>query len=173
MIPMADILEWRATHPWQTLSQVEQDLLLSRCIVDLCSRADVAQWLAMRGGTILHKLHCAPARRYSEDLDLVQVHAGPIGPIFDAVKDTLSPLLGKPKRDTGPGVATLTYSVPSECPSPSLRPKTTAIPWARACSRPLPVPKPSTCRLHSAQTATPFSNMTAPAAKALWSGKSR
>jgi hypothetical protein len=52
----------------------------------LFSREDVAQLLAMRGGTVLHKLHCAPARRYSEDLDLVQVHAGPIGPIFDAVK---------------------------------------------------------------------------------------
>jgi len=119
---MADILAWRATHPWQTLSQVEQDLLLSRCIVALYSRDDLAQWLAMRGGTVLHKLHCAPARRYSEDLDLVQVHAGPIGPIFDAVKDTLSPLLGKPKRAIGPGVATLTYSVPSESgPPPALR----------------------------------------------------
>ena len=108
MIAMADILEWRATHPWQTLSQVEQDLALSRCIVALFSRDDVAHWLAMRGGTVLHKLHCAPARRYSEDIDLVQVRAGPIGPIFDAVKDTLSPLLGKPKRAIGPGVATLT-----------------------------------------------------------------
>ena len=122
MIPMADILEWRATHHWQTLSQVEQDLLLSRSIVELFSREDVAQWLAMRGGTILHKLHCAPARRYSEDLDLVQIDAGPIGPVFDAVKATLSPFLGKPKRKLGPGVATLTYSVPSESgPPPTLR----------------------------------------------------
>jgi predicted nucleotidyltransferase component of viral defense system len=119
---MADILEWRATHPWQTLSQVEQDLLLSRCMVALFSRDDLARQLAMRGGTILHKLHCAPARRYSEDLDLVQIQAGPIGPIFDAVKETLSPLLGKPRRDTGPGVATLTYSVPAESgPPPALR----------------------------------------------------
>ena len=115
---MADILEWRATHPWQTLSQVEQDLLLSRCIVEFFSRDDLAQWLAMRGGTILHKLHCAPARRYSEDLDLVQVQAGPIGPIFDAIKNTLSPLLGRPKRALGPGVATLTYSVPCESGPP-------------------------------------------------------
>ena len=122
MIAMADILEWRATHPWQTLSQVEQDLVLSRCIVALFSRDDVAQSLAMRGGTVLHKLHCAPARRYSEDIDLVQVRPGPIGPIFDAVKSALSPLLGQPKRDIGPGVATLTYSVPCESgPPPVLR----------------------------------------------------
>lgn len=119
---MADILEWRATHPWQTLSQVEQDLLLSRCIVALFSRDNIAQGLAMRGGTILHKLYFAPARRYSEDIDLVQIQAGPIGPIFDAVKATLSPLLGRPKRDVGPGVATMTYSTPSESgPPPSLR----------------------------------------------------
>ena len=122
MIPMANILEWRAAHPWQTLGQVEQDLLLSRCMVDLFSRADLAQSLAMRGGTVLHKMHFVPAQRYSEDLDFVQVQPGPIGPIFDAVKETLGPLLGKPKRDTGPGVATLTYSVPSESgPPPTLR----------------------------------------------------
>lgn len=78
VIPMADILEWRATHPWQTLAQVEQDLLLSRCIVAMFSRDDIAQRLAMRGGTVLHKLYCAPARRYPEDIDLVQMHAGPI-----------------------------------------------------------------------------------------------
>jgi predicted nucleotidyltransferase component of viral defense system len=122
VIPMADILEWRATHPWQTLSQVEQDLLLSRSIVALFSREDVLRWLAMRGGTILHKLHCTPSRRYSEDLDLVQIDAGPIGPVFDAVKATLLSFLGKPKRKLGPGVATLTYSVPSESgPPPTLR----------------------------------------------------
>ena len=119
---MADILEWRTTHPWQAVGQVEQDLLLSRSIVELFSRDDIPQLLAMRGGTVLHKLHCAPARRYSEDIDLVQIDAGPIGPVFDAVKDTLSPLLGKPKRKIGPGVATLTYSVPSESgPPPALR----------------------------------------------------
>lgn len=40
----------------------------------------------MRGGTVRHKLHCAPARRYSEDLDLVQIDAGPIGAVdtYDA-----------------------------------------------------------------------------------------
>jgi predicted nucleotidyltransferase component of viral defense system len=96
--------------------------VLSRCIVELFSRDDLAHWLAMRGGTILHKLHFAPARRYSEDLDLVQVRAGPIGPVFDAVHEALSPLLGKPRRDMGSGVAALTYAVPSESgPPPALR----------------------------------------------------
>jgi predicted nucleotidyltransferase component of viral defense system len=122
VIAMADILEWRASHPWQTLGQVEQDLLLSRCIVALFSREDLAASLAMRGGSILHKIHCAPARRYSEDIDLVQIQGGPIGPIFDMVKSVLSPLLGKPKREIGPGVATLTYTTPAESgPPPVLR----------------------------------------------------
>ena len=29
--------------------------------------------VAMRGGTVLHKVHLAPAARYSEDIDLVAV----------------------------------------------------------------------------------------------------
>lgn len=59
---MADILEWRSTHPWQALGQVEQDLLLSRSVVELFSREDVPQLLAMRGGTVLHKLRNSSTR---------------------------------------------------------------------------------------------------------------
>jgi predicted nucleotidyltransferase component of viral defense system len=122
MIALADLLEWRAIHPLQSLAQVEQDLLISRCLVELYSQDDIAGSLAMRGGTVLHKIHCAPARRYSEDIDLVQIKSGPIGPIFDMVKNALSPLLGKPKRTIGPGVATLAYNVPAESgPPPVLR----------------------------------------------------
>ena len=33
--------------------------------------------LAFRGGTALYKLYLTPAARYSEDIDLVQVEAGP------------------------------------------------------------------------------------------------
>jgi predicted nucleotidyltransferase component of viral defense system len=29
--------------------------------------------IAMRGGTLLHRVHLAPASRYSEDIDLVMV----------------------------------------------------------------------------------------------------
>jgi predicted nucleotidyltransferase component of viral defense system len=35
----------------------------------------------MRGGTILHKVHLAPAARYSEDIDLVAVGDRPEGQI--------------------------------------------------------------------------------------------
>ncbi|MEX3964843.1 nucleotidyl transferase AbiEii/AbiGii toxin family protein [Paraburkholderia sp. EG286B] len=33
----------------------------------------LSQHVAMRGGTVLHKAHLAPAVRYSEDIDLVLV----------------------------------------------------------------------------------------------------
>jgi len=48
------------------------------------SSADVAQAVAFRGGTALHKIFLGSPGRYSEDNDLVQVDAGAIGPAVDA-----------------------------------------------------------------------------------------
>jgi predicted nucleotidyltransferase component of viral defense system len=78
MIPENYLREWAAQAPWQSGSMVEQDLVISRSLVMLFSNAALAQRLAFRGGTALHKLHLAPASRYSEDIDLVQTEAGPI-----------------------------------------------------------------------------------------------
>lgn len=61
-----------------TNAQVEQDLIISRAMVDLFVHPDLKGQLAMRGGTAMHKLYLAPAMRYSEDIDLVQTQAGPI-----------------------------------------------------------------------------------------------
>jgi len=61
-------------------------------------------------------LYFQPPRRYSEDIDLVQIEAGPIGPIFDALREVLTPYLGKPQRKQGPGVVTLKYRTSSEIP---------------------------------------------------------
>ncbi len=49
------------------------------------------------------KLHLDPPGRYSEDIDLVQVNAGPIGPVMRAVRERLDPWLGTPqwKQDQG------------------------------------------------------------------------
>ena len=94
MIPADYIAEWRTLGPapWPTDAQVEQDLLLSRAIVALYSEPDVAKALAFRGGTALYKLYVHPPRRYSEDIDLVQREAGPIGStIAQAVKGASSP----------------------------------------------------------------------------------
>jgi hypothetical protein len=52
--------------PWPQLSQVEQDLIICRALVDLYSHPLLAENLAFRGGTALFKLHLLPAR-YSED----------------------------------------------------------------------------------------------------------
>ena len=130
MIPQANIQEWRSKAPWKTASQVEQDLVISRALVELFSRQAVAENLAFRGGTALHKLHLAPAMRYSEDIDLVQVRDGELDPLLDAVRQALA-FLGKPLPEwrsgvtdavrrtanlLGRGVRTLTWQFQSETP---------------------------------------------------------
>lgn len=95
---------------------VEQDLIISRCLVGLFGHPTLSGRLVFRGGTAIHKLFLSSPRRYSEDIDLVQIEAGPIGPVFDALRNVLTPLLGKPRRKQGPGVVTLTYRMASEIP---------------------------------------------------------
>jgi predicted nucleotidyltransferase component of viral defense system len=114
MIPTADILAWRAAHPWVSNAQVEQDLIICRAAVALFGHPLLREQLAFRGGTALHKLFLQPASRYSEDIDLVQMKAGPIGPVLDGVHTVLDPWLGKPRREQKEGSVTLTYRVDSE-----------------------------------------------------------
>ena len=116
VIPRAEVLEWRQNHPWQDDAQVEQDLLLTRALIELFSHDDLRERLAFRGGTALHKLYLKPPQRYSEDIDLVQIDAGPIGPINDGVQQALNPWLGTPTRKRGPGVANLVYRTESTGP---------------------------------------------------------
>lgn len=72
-----------------------------------------AKNLAFRGGTALYKLHIPPAR-YSEDIDLVQTEAGPIGQVMDALRNTLNPWLGTPNWKQSEGRVTLVYRMQSE-----------------------------------------------------------
>ncbi len=95
---------------------MEQDLIISRAIVLLFSHDLLRANLAFRGGTALHKLYLHPALRYSEDVDLVQVTAGPAGPLMDAVQEVLNPVLGEPRRLQKEDSATLIYRVASEIP---------------------------------------------------------
>ena len=113
MIPLDYITAWRVNAPWPQLSQIEQDLIICRALVELYSHPVVAKNLAFRGGTALFKLHLLPAR-YSEDIDLVQMQAGPIGPIMDAVQEKINPWLGIPKRKQSEGRVTLIWRVESE-----------------------------------------------------------
>ncbi len=113
MIPLDYITTWRVNAPWPQLSQIEQDLIICRALVELYTHPVVAKNLAFRGGTALFKLHLLPAR-YSEDIDLVQMQAGPIGPIMDAVQEKINPWLGIPKRKQSEGRVTLIWRVESE-----------------------------------------------------------
>lgn len=94
MIPRAHVTAWRSTAPWSDDAQVEQDLVLSRAMVELFSDERIAASFAMRGGTALNKLALSEAIRYSEDIDLVQVVAGPTRPFFQALQERINPWLG-------------------------------------------------------------------------------
>lgn len=113
MIPLDYISEWKKYAPWAQDYQVEQDLIISRTLVEVFNHPAIGDALALRGGTALFKL-CLEPLRYSEDIDLVQVEAGPIGPIMDAIQESLNPWLGLPKRDRSEGRVTLTYRMESE-----------------------------------------------------------
>ena len=89
MIPMAHITQWRQLAPWSDDMQVEQDLILSRIIVDIFSDLILKNKLAFRGCTALHKLFFHPAQRYSEDIDLVRTNPGKITDIVDALRARL------------------------------------------------------------------------------------
>jgi len=89
MIPQSYITEWSNQVPWQTNEQVEQDLVISRALVEIFSDEFLSQNLAFRGGTALHKLYLQPQPRYSEDIDLVQITAAPFGMLADRIKRRL------------------------------------------------------------------------------------
>lgn len=116
MIPEAAITHWRNVVPWPQDAQVEQDLILSRALVEIFQEPVLSKGLLLRGGTALHKLLVRPARRYSEDIDLVQAAPGPIGPILDAIRARLDPVLGAPRRERNPDNVTLRYRMESEIP---------------------------------------------------------
>jgi hypothetical protein len=116
MISKAHITAWRQTVPWALDTQVEQDLVISRALVELFSDSLLQKAVAFRGGTALHKLFLQPPGRYSEDIDLVQVDGQPIGPVLDAIHMRLDSWLGKPQWKQGTGRATLYYRFESELP---------------------------------------------------------
>ncbi|MBW2031872.1 MAG: nucleotidyl transferase AbiEii/AbiGii toxin family protein [Deltaproteobacteria bacterium] len=116
MIPKADIVAWRQIAPWVSDAQVEQDLIISRALVSMFQDTSISEQLAFRGGTALHKLYFNPPRRYSEDIDLVQIAPRPIGGILDALQEILNVFLGKPRRNQKGRSVTLTYRMESEGP---------------------------------------------------------
>jgi predicted nucleotidyltransferase component of viral defense system len=124
VIPRASITAWRNRAPWALDEQVEQDLVLSKGLCEIFARPSLQHALAFRGGTALHKLFFDPPGRYSEDLDLVQVEAGPIGPALAELRGALDPWLGEPAWKQGPASVKLIYRFETTAPpAQSLRVK--------------------------------------------------
>jgi len=84
--------------PWSDLRQVEQDLVICRALCDLFNAPALRGKIAFRGGTAINKLLFRQPLRYSEDIDLVQTHAEPIGATIDAIRNALS-WLGMCRRE--------------------------------------------------------------------------
>jgi len=95
MIPITDIRAWGNVVPWKNAEQVEQDLVISRSLVEIYSDKYLSENLAFRGGTALYKLFFSSQPRYSEDIDLVQKNAGPIKDIITGLRTALA-FLGEP-----------------------------------------------------------------------------
>lgn len=87
MIPRGAVTEWQARVPWPQPYQVEQDLILTRLMIEIARYDLLGGEFVLRGGTCLHKLHLSEPLRYSEDLDYVRrTHSG-VGPYLDALRD--------------------------------------------------------------------------------------
>jgi predicted nucleotidyltransferase component of viral defense system len=114
MIPPLHLQHWRTKVPWGPDPQVEQDLVLTRAVVQIFSDPLLREVFAFRGGTAMQKLFFDPPTRYSEDIDLVQVNKGAIGDAINALRKHLDPWLGEPQRQRKDSRFTLIYRFESE-----------------------------------------------------------
>ncbi len=114
MIPAQNIVAWGLEVPWTEQRQVEQDLIISRAVVEMFSDDILRDGLRFRGGTALNKLHFPVPLRYSEDIDLVRTSAGPIGPVLDRLRAILEPWLGRARFDQSPVAPKLRFRIEAE-----------------------------------------------------------
>lgn len=96
MIQQSHLTAWQSHAPWPKRSQLEQDLRLARGVAAIFADPLLNDCLAMRGGTVLHKAHLAPAARYSEDIDLVLVKPMKTDVLDQHLRRVLKPVLGNP-----------------------------------------------------------------------------
>jgi predicted nucleotidyltransferase component of viral defense system len=116
VIPRRYIEEWKAFAPWPNDAQVEQDLIIERALVEMFSDEIIRNSLAFRGGTALHKIFMKPQVRYSEDIDLVQISAGPINPVLIRIREKLKFLGLKRSVKQNGNNNTIVYRFDSEIP---------------------------------------------------------
>jgi predicted nucleotidyltransferase component of viral defense system len=119
MITKQAIIEWQENAPWTDMHQVEQDLVISRALSAIFSDEYLASRLAFRGGTALYRIYISPPARYSEDIDLVQIIAEPIGMVLNRLREVLS-FLGVPtirqKKNNNTLVFKMMSTFPPETP---------------------------------------------------------
>ena len=114
MIPAQHIVDWGNVVPWADQRQVEQDLIISRALVEIFSDDILREAVRIRGGTALNKLHFPISIRYSEDIDLARTSGGPIGPILDQLRVVLEPWLGRARFDQSPVAPKIRFRVNAE-----------------------------------------------------------
>ena len=108
-------MAWSENAPWIEPYMIEQDLIISKALVCIFRDEFLASQLAFRGGTALHKLYLQPQPRYSEDIDLVQIHPGPIKDIMFRLGEVLEWMpdrVTKPRRYNN----TVMFRMESEVP---------------------------------------------------------
>ena len=121
MIPSQHIIAWGNVAPWAEQRQIEQDLIISRAVIELFCNDFLKDELRFRGGTALNKLHFPEPLRYSEDIDLVRTSHGEIKPIIRAIRETLEPWLGEAKFGRSKVAPKLNFQVESEDGGPPSR----------------------------------------------------
>jgi predicted nucleotidyltransferase component of viral defense system len=95
MLSKIDVVNWRKNVDWATDDQVEQDLIISICLVKIFNNPYLKDRLAFRGGTALNKLVFPKPLRYSEDIDMNRLENDSAGPMIDAIRDVLKDLFPK------------------------------------------------------------------------------
>jgi len=121
MIPSMNIIAWTNVVPWVEQRQIEQDLIISRAVIEVFNDNFLKGELRFRGGTALNKLHFPEPLRYSEDIDLVRTTEGPIGPILDRIREILRPWLGEAAFEQSLVAPKLIYRATAEDDGPPLR----------------------------------------------------
>ena len=114
MIPAQNIVASGNVAPWADQRQVDQDLTISRALVEIFAADMQRNALRVRGGTALNKLHFPAPLRYSEDIDLVRTSGGPIGPILDRLRLVLEPWLGRAQFSQSPVAPKLRFRAQAE-----------------------------------------------------------
>lgn len=121
MIPVMNITAWARFAPWAEPRQIEQDLIISRALVELFGDEFLQAELRFRGGTALNKLHFPAPLRYSEDIDLVRTTHGPIKPLLRRLREILEPWLGNAEFEQSKVSPKLIFQADAEDGGPPLK----------------------------------------------------